>query len=61
MLWKDRLRIRFTGPSRADEDHTLNTGDVAFVEKSRAQALIDAGLAAITDAEIGSPAPGTGA
>jgi hypothetical protein len=24
MLWKDRLRIRFTGPSRAYEDQTLH-------------------------------------
>jgi len=58
-FWKPKtLRVRITGPGRAYGDGTaVNTGDVVLLEESRAQALIDAGLAEITDAEIGAAAP----
>jgi hypothetical protein len=56
-LWKEKLaRVRYTGPSRASIERTVNTGDVLEISAAEAEEWITAGRAVETDEPIG-PAP----
>jgi hypothetical protein len=56
-LWKEQLvRIRYTGPSRASVERTVNTNDVLEVSETEARAWIAAELAVETTDPVG-PGP----
>jgi hypothetical protein len=56
-VWKKApVRVRYTGPSFAGVDRTVNHGDVVAVSETEARAWIDAGHAEITTDPVG-PAP----